>query len=242
MGCGGTKWGAEEPLSLARPVRRFRRRFDLRRSNPAARAVGHFAAVVAAAGRATSPAPRRDARRTVLVRDVGRRTGRVLIQPREPDVVLRCRVHRQGHAERRARRRCRRRRCRCAAGVSGARRRRRRDTVSGSPSRRPRRWRRASRVAHRGVGTTRASRGVGLARLMRQRSRVSSRIGSSANDSNRMRSRSDARLHRPCHASSVAGGSAGCHVNFHKTKKVCRDRKGASALRSSAQPPDWDMT
>ncbi len=232
-------------MSLARPVRRFRSRFVLRRRDAAAMAVGHFPAVVAAAGRATSPAPRRDARRTVLVRDVGRRARRVLIRPREPDAVLRCRMHRQGDAERRVRRHCRRRRWRCAAGVSGARQRRlrrRRDSVSGSPLPRRRRWRRRPSVAHRGIGTTRASRGVGLARLMRQMSRVSSRIGSSANGSNRMGSRSEARLHRPCHASSVAGGSAGCQVNFHKTKKVCRDSKGASALRSSAQPPDWDMT
>lgn len=78
MGCGAVD-------ELSTPGSRLRSRFDLRRRAAAARAGAHSPAVVAVARRATSLAPRRDVRRTVLVRDVGRRPGRVLIQPRKQD-------------------------------------------------------------------------------------------------------------------------------------------------------------
>ena len=63
-----------------------------------------------------------------------------------------------------------------------------------------------------------------MARLMRRLHRVSSRIGSPANRSSRMRSRPGVRHCRHRHVLSVVGGWARCHVNFHKTNKVCRER------------------
>jgi hypothetical protein len=63
-----------------------------------------------------------------------------------------------------------------------------------------------------------------MARLMRRLHRVSSRIGSPANRSSGMRSRPAVRHRRHRHVLSVVGGWAHCHMNFHKTNKVCRER------------------